>query len=232
MAPDPRRGPCRPSAPTAWPSRPRARPTARRACWSTRTSPMPARSPGTRRCCRAARAGMWPAASFPARPSCCTASTPTWAGPTPSTSPDLADVYRLVINPANAGQYRLDGRWRTSTERRRDPGQAVRAAVLDLPQRGAVVGARAGGQDRSRRLRHPLRRHGRNAPAAAVLSPQQGGEPRPNGCAAMRAAGAAEHQLHLRRRDRDHRLRLQRPVSRSAKRACPGRACCPATAPI
>jgi acyl-homoserine-lactone acylase len=27
-------------------------------------------------------------------------------------NPDLADVYRLVINPANAGQYRLDGKWR------------------------------------------------------------------------------------------------------------------------
>ena len=27
-------------------------------------------------------------------------------------NPDLADVYRLIINPANAGQYRLDGRWR------------------------------------------------------------------------------------------------------------------------
>jgi len=26
--------------------------------------------------------------------------------------PDLADVYRLVINPANANQYRLDGKWR------------------------------------------------------------------------------------------------------------------------
>ena len=27
-------------------------------------------------------------------------------------SPDLVDVYRLTINPANAKQYRLDGRWR------------------------------------------------------------------------------------------------------------------------
>jgi penicillin amidase/acyl-homoserine-lactone acylase len=27
-------------------------------------------------------------------------------------SPRLADVYRLAVNPANAGQYRLDGRWR------------------------------------------------------------------------------------------------------------------------
>jgi acyl-homoserine-lactone acylase len=26
--------------------------------------------------------------------------------------PDLADVYRLVINPANENQYRLDGKWR------------------------------------------------------------------------------------------------------------------------
>jgi len=26
--------------------------------------------------------------------------------------PHLTDVYKLVINPANAGQYRLDGRWR------------------------------------------------------------------------------------------------------------------------
>ncbi len=26
--------------------------------------------------------------------------------------PDLTDVYRLTINPANAGQYRLDGQWR------------------------------------------------------------------------------------------------------------------------
>ena len=28
-------------------------------------------------------------------------------------SPDLADVYRLVINPADPNQYRLDGAWRT-----------------------------------------------------------------------------------------------------------------------
>ncbi|HWD49784.1 MAG TPA: penicillin acylase family protein, partial [Rhizomicrobium sp.] len=27
-------------------------------------------------------------------------------------SPDLADVYRLTINPANENQYRLDGKWR------------------------------------------------------------------------------------------------------------------------
>ncbi|HUB85264.1 MAG TPA: acylase [Rhizomicrobium sp.] len=27
-------------------------------------------------------------------------------------NPDLADVYRLVINPANENQYRLDGKWR------------------------------------------------------------------------------------------------------------------------
>jgi len=27
-------------------------------------------------------------------------------------NPDLIDVYRLVINPDNAGQYRLDGRWK------------------------------------------------------------------------------------------------------------------------
>lgn len=27
-------------------------------------------------------------------------------------NPDLVDIYRLTINPANANQYRLDGRWR------------------------------------------------------------------------------------------------------------------------
>jgi len=26
--------------------------------------------------------------------------------------PDLADVYRLTINPADANQYLLDGKWR------------------------------------------------------------------------------------------------------------------------
>ncbi|MGH6872728.1 MAG: penicillin acylase family protein, partial [Rhizomicrobium sp.] len=30
--------------------------------------------------------------------------------------PDLADVYRLVINPANDNQYRLDGKWRDFTK--------------------------------------------------------------------------------------------------------------------
>ena len=34
----------------------------------------------------------------------------------------------------------------------------------------------------------------------------------------MRAAGAAQHQLHLRRREREHRLCLQRPVPRRAPR--------------
>ena len=74
-----------PRAPTASPWLPPARTTARRACWSIRTSPMRGRSPGTRPWSRAARAGTWPAASSPARPSCCTATTHTWAGPTPST---------------------------------------------------------------------------------------------------------------------------------------------------
>lgn len=31
--------------------------------------------------------------------------------------PDLVDVYRLVINPANPDQYRLDGQWRTLEKR-------------------------------------------------------------------------------------------------------------------
>ena len=31
--------------------------------------------------------------------------------------PDLADVYRLVVNPANPDQYRLDGRWRDFDKR-------------------------------------------------------------------------------------------------------------------
>jgi penicillin amidase/acyl-homoserine-lactone acylase len=31
--------------------------------------------------------------------------------------PDLADIYRLTMNPANPDQYRLDGRWRTLEKR-------------------------------------------------------------------------------------------------------------------
>jgi acyl-homoserine-lactone acylase len=59
---------------------PRAPPTTCPACWSIRTSPIPARSPGTRPWSRAATAGTWPAASSPARRSCCTATTPPGLG--------------------------------------------------------------------------------------------------------------------------------------------------------
>ena len=58
--------------------------------------------------------------------------------------PDLVDVYKLVVNPANPNQYRLDGQWRDfREERRQDPREDLGAADLDRASRSAVVRRKA-----------------------------------------------------------------------------------------
>ena len=87
-------------------------------------------------------------------------------------APNVSTVYRLDVNPANPDQYRLDGQWKSF-----EKGDAairvkdLRTADLDSAPPAVVVGPRSGAQDRSRDVRGALRRHGRGAPTAAVLSP-------------------------------------------------------------
>jgi penicillin amidase/acyl-homoserine-lactone acylase len=57
--------------------------------------------------------------------------------------PDLIDTYRLVINPENAGQYRLDGQWRAfdvTTARIRVRAADGKVATTERPIRWSVHG--------------------------------------------------------------------------------------------
>jgi acyl-homoserine-lactone acylase len=137
--------------------------------------------------------------------------------------PDLVDIYRLTINPANKNQYKLDGQWKDFDKRYVTLRvKLLGPIVLPVKQGRAALGARTGAGDRSRRLRHPLRRHGRMAPAAAVLA----AEPRPHrrGMArGHRHPRDPQPELRLCRQGRQHRLRPQRPVSQPHRRRRLGR---------
>ena len=193
----------------AWPWRPRARPMAPPGCWSIRTSPIPVRSPGMRRCSIAAKAGMWRADSFPGSPFMLHGHNQHLGWANTVNGPDLVDVYKLVINPANPNQYRLDGQWREFREERRCIRVKIWGPLIWTAHREVLWAEQGSGdEDRPWRLRHPLCRHGRRAAAAAIFPAQQGRQSR--GMAGGHApAGDPQHQLRLCRREGQYRLHLQ-----------------------
>jgi acyl-homoserine-lactone acylase len=122
--------------------------------------------------------------------------------------PDLVDVYKLVINPANTNQYRLDGQWREFQK----SDAALRVKILGplvWTVHREVLWAEqgSGDEDRARCVRHPLCGHGRHAAGAAVFPPEQG---RQSGGMARghAAAGDTQPQLCVCRREGEYRIHL------------------------
>ena len=146
--------------------------------------------------------------------------------------PDLVDIYRLTINPANDNQYRLDGKWRDFEK----SDAAIRVKLfgpLFWTVHRDVLFSAHGPVFKTDHGVFAIRYAGMNEvrQVAAVLPPQQGARPRRMESRDA-AAGAAQHQLHLRRREGQHRLCLQRPVPGAEGGHQLAGLSCPATAPI
>ena len=79
----------------------------------------------------------------------------------------------LPAHDQSGERQSVSARWQVARfrkERCGHPRETLRSADLDLSPRRALCGAGAGVQDRSRRLRHPLCRHERGAPARCSIS--------------------------------------------------------------
>ena len=122
--------------------------------------------------------------------------------------PNLVDVYRLTINPANPNQYRLDGKWRDFEK----SDAAIRVKIwgpLIWTVHGTVLWSAHGPVLKTDHGAFAIRYAGMGEVrgAAAILPPQQG---RQSGRMAggHAPAGDAQHQLRLCRREGQYRLRL------------------------
>ena len=162
---------------------------------------------------------MWPAASSPARPSCCMAITPIWAGPTRSTTP---------TSPPSTGWSSIPPA-RTSTGSTANGSDfekgdaAIRVKIwgplIWTVHRPLLWSVQGPGVRRPTAGPSPsLRRQGEARQPLQYYRLEQGRQPRAM-AGRHAAAGAPQHQLHLRRRDGKHRLRLQRPVPRPRRGA-------------
>ena len=122
--------------------------------------------------------------------------------------PNLANVYRLTINPANDNQYLLDGKWRDfevsdAALRVKIFGPLIwtvhRAVYYSaqgpvLKTDHGVFAMRYAGMNEVRQMLQYYRLN--KASNLGRMARRDG------------AAGAAQHQLHLRRREGQYRLRL------------------------
>ena len=149
----------------------RVRPTVRRGCWSIRTSPIPGRSRGTRRSCESDEGWHVAGGFFPGTPFMLHGHNEHLGWANTVNAPNLANVYKLTINPANAEPVSA----RRPMARFRKTDAALRVKIFGpliwtVHRAVLLFGARTGAENRSRRLCHPLCRHGRSAPARCNIT--------------------------------------------------------------